>query len=130
MRKLTLILLILVSTNVFAEWTKVGHSKNYEMTNYVDVDSIKKKGNKVKLWKLIDYKTVQLFNNDRYLSMIVRIEFDCVEETSLVLDDYGYSGNMRNDKRVWSHINSKNELISILPGGADDILSKLTCGNK
>ena len=60
-------MLLMVSTNVMAEWTEVS-SDGADMTGYVDYGTIKKKGNKVKMWRLFDFKTVQKFEGDIYLS--------------------------------------------------------------
>ena len=58
MKKLIpMLLLVGVSTNVFAEWTWVGTNSNGGITAYVDFATIHKKGNKVKVWDIFDYKT-------------------------------------------------------------------------
>ena len=53
MKKTLILLLLMGSTNVFAEWTKVDWTDEY--INYVDLDSIQINGSKVKMWFLIDY---------------------------------------------------------------------------
>jgi hypothetical protein len=120
----------MVSTNVFAEWTAVSESANGIATVYVDFETIKKKGNKVKIWDLLDLKTAQKFENDRYLSTIQRMEYDCEEETGRTLDYYLYSGNMRNGEIVYSSKNIKDEPKSILPGSIDEGLFKIACYKK
>ena len=49
MKKLVVLLLLMVSTSVFAEWTPVDGSKDGDMTFYIDFETIKSKGNKVEL---------------------------------------------------------------------------------
>ena len=51
-------LLLLSSGPAYAEWVDVGGNES-GMTVYVDSDSIRQKGNLVKMWQLYDYKTVQ-----------------------------------------------------------------------
>ena len=133
MKKLLILLLLLVSTNVFAEWTRVTESADGDITAYIDYGTIKKKGNKVKMWDLLDIKTVKETAGKRYLSSLSRNEYDCEEETKLMLDFYWYSGNMGNMRQgeiVYSHKNMKEEAESILPGSIEETLFKIACGKK
>ena len=66
MIKLLLFLLLMVSTNVFAEWTEVG--SNDEMNVYNDFSSVKKQANKTKMWSMFDFKTVKKIENDSKLT--------------------------------------------------------------
>ena len=122
----------MVSTSVFAEWTRVTESADGDMTVYADSETIKRKGRKVKIWRLYDYKTVQILAGDntrRYLSSVGREEYDCEEETSAALDIYWYSGNMRQGDIVYSST-TKDEAISILPGSIGEGIFKIACGKK
>ncbi len=133
MKKMLILLLLMVSTNVFAEWTRYGDSADGDATVYIDVETIKRKGHKVKMWRLMDFKTVQIFkgdNNTRYLSSITYNEYDCEEQTTRMLDFYQYSGKMRQGEIVYSAPNIKNEAESILPGSIAEGLFKLVCGKK
>ena len=120
----------MVSTNVFAEWTEVGGSAD-GMTSYADFGTIKRKGNKVKMWSLLDFKTIKKGSGDeRYLSSVTRNEYDCEEETARQLDIHWYSSNMGQGEIVWSTTNYKEEPRSILPGSIDETLFKIACGKK
>ena len=132
MKKILVLLLLMVfSTSLFAEWTRVGSSDDGEQTTYIDLETIKRKGNKVKIWSLFDYKTVRKLEHDRYLSRVIHQEYDCEEETLRILDVYWYSGNMqRNGKVVSSNTNIKDEAISIIPASVNEHLFKLACGKK
>ena len=130
MKKILVLLLLMVSTSVFAEWTEVGQSAD-DTTVYADFGTIKRKGNKVKMWKLYDFKTVKkLGENDRYLSEMRRGEYDCEEETVRMLDLHGYSGNMKTGHNVYSSNNIKDEATSILPESIGETLFKIACGKK
>ena len=129
MKKLTLLLLLMVSTNLFAEWTRVTESADGDMTVYADSETIKRKGRKVKIWRLFDFKKVQKLENDRYLSSVGRLEYDCEEETSAVLDIYWYSGNMRQGDIVYSST-TKDEAESVMPGSINETLLIIACGKK
>ena len=131
MKILSLILLLMISTNVMAEWIVVGGNDDVGITTYADFGTIKRKGNKMKMWVFTDFKTVQKVENYRYLSEMRRYEYDCKEETSRQLDIYFYSGNMKQGEIVVSAKNIKiDEATSILPGSIDETLFKITCSKK
>jgi hypothetical protein len=50
------ILLLLSSGPVYAEWVSIGDTDSGMMV-YVDPDTIRRKGDLVKMWLLLDYKT-------------------------------------------------------------------------
>ncbi len=133
MKKIVIMMLLFVSTNVLAEWTKVSAASVVtigDFTVYADIQSIRKNGNKVKMWKLVDFKTVQNIDNVRYLSMLVREEYDCLEETSRRLDGYEYSGNMKNGDIVTSLPNLIEQSETVIPGSVIETLLKVACGGK
>ena len=130
MKKILVLLLLMVSTNVFAEWTWFDDSAG-GVGFYIDYETIKKKGHKVKMWSLLDSKTVKKSSGGKeYLSVVMRQEYNCEEETSRQLDFYLYSGNMKQGEIVYSITNIKDEPISILPGSIDEGLFKIACGKK
>ncbi len=130
MKKLVVLLLLMVSTNVFAEWTEVNGNKDAGLTTYVDYGTIKNQNNKVKIWTLYDYKRVQQVEDSRFLSSVTHTEYNCEEETSRMLDVYWYSGNMRNGEIVWSSTNIKKETVSIIPESIDEGNFNIACGKK
>ena len=127
MKKLTLLLLLMVSTNVMSEWKPIGFSD--EQTQYVDLESIRKKGNKVKLWFLLDLKKVKIIENKSILSIMGHEEYDCKEETTKVLDMFFYEGNMKN-KEIFSEVNIHDEPTSIRPNTVESLNYKIACGKK
>ena len=52
-----MLLLVGVSTNVFAEWTKVAETDN--SFRYANLATIRRHGDIAKMWDLEDYKVVQ-----------------------------------------------------------------------
>ena len=130
MKKILILLLLMVSTNVFAEWTRVGGNAVFGMTTYVDFGTFKKKGNKVKIWYLLDFKKVQTYEKIKFLSKLTRNEYDCEEETRRTLDIHLYSGNMEQGVVVFSSTNIKLEAESIIPGSISEGLLKIACSNK
>ena len=131
MKKIVLMMLLFASTNVLAEWTKVTESSTHGgFTAYADIQSIRKNGNKVKIWTLFDFKTVQTVNNDRFLSSLARYEYDCFEETTRLLDFYWYSGNMKTGDIVYSAPNQTVQPKAVVPDSIDKHLLEVACGGK
>jgi hypothetical protein len=72
---LTVLVLSLLSTPVFAEWTKV--SENADSTFYVDFDKIRKRGGYVYYWELGDYLKPNHKTRIRELSAKIYFQGDC-----------------------------------------------------
>jgi hypothetical protein len=105
MKKIAVMLLLMVSTNVFAEWTKVNAKLSIEnVTLYVDI-KLKTRGKKVKMWQLVDYKTPQ--GENRFLSVAKQDEYDCEELTTRNLVSSTYSGNMMGGNELSYHDTKK-----------------------
>ncbi len=61
-----IMLLVLSSGAGYAEWKKINENETF--TVYVDPDTVRRKGDLVKMWELYDFKTVQTVDGDSYLS--------------------------------------------------------------
>lgn len=160
MKKILFLLLLIISTSVLADvyryvdnkgrifyseekeskeyiliikslpWTAVSTALTDDITTYVDYGTIKRKGNKVKMWVLYDFKTIQRWGNSSFLSQIDRIEYDCEEEATRTLDDFLYLGNKGSGEVVYSRRNMKYEAESVIPGSINETLLKVACGKK
>ena len=119
-------LLAAFSTNVLAEWTAVGGNDSF--TTYADLATIRKSGNRVKMWDLMDYKVVKTTNGRRYLSALAQQEYDCKEETSRTLTFNWYSKSMGAGEVVYSSGNAHDEFEPITPGTTGENLFKVACG--
>ena len=128
MKKVLVLLLLMVSTSVFAEWTKIG--ENGSLNAYVDFGSIRKSGNKIEMLKLGDFKAVQQTKDNRYLSTVSIDEYDCEEKKSRLLNFYWYSGNMGEGEVVYSQSNIKEEYHSIITDTFAEIFFKAACRKK
>lgn len=131
MKKLTLLLLLLISPNVLAEWVKLddGHdAKN--ITVYVDRQSILKEENKVQMWSLYDHKTAFTIGNKVFLSAKKGGEYDCEKATAREIEYSLYSENMGAGKLVFSQNNIKTESIAIAPKTIKETLFKIACGKQ
>ena len=68
------LMLVMTATAASAEWTRVGDAD--EFIQYVDVATIRRNGNLVKMWDLKDFKTVQAIAGKSYLSDKGQQEYD------------------------------------------------------
>ncbi len=126
MKKLPLLLLLLSAT-CFAEWSQIG--SNNKSSGYIDFETIKKNGDKVKIWTLIDNKTSVDFKGVRYLTEVTHYEFDCKEDRQRGLDFSLYSGHMETGNAVYSLTNIEIESEPVIPGTIGDEFFKVACGN-
>jgi hypothetical protein len=134
MKRLLLItLLVLSSGPVYAEWVSVGGNVEEGMTAYtvyVDLDTIRRNGDVVKLWALMDFKTIQTDPSPPHLSVKSQREFDCTEERVRLLTLTAFSGHMGNGNAVYSYSDSKDQGIAVEPGSVAQSLWKVACGKK
>ena len=128
MKKLIITLtLFLISTETFAEWTKLGDSTDKGgYTVYVDLKSIRKAANRVKLWTLLDYQSEQRTLGATYLSEKVRREFDCEEEQMRTLAFSYFSWNMEKGDLIRSY-SQPQKWEKIRPDSMDEAEWKLAC---
>ena len=126
MKILIAALLAVFSTGVMAEWTMVGG--NDDQTTYADLSTIRKSGDKVKMWDLMDCKVVRTVSGSRFLSVVAQDEYDCKEETSRPLAFNWYSKNMGQGEVVYTSGTLHVEPRPIAPGSIDNTLFKVACG--
>lgn len=106
MHKATLMMLLAVmSSSAVAEWVPVVGNETVGATAYADPATIRKTGNKVKMWDLLDYKTAQGDAGMQYMSMKAQTEYDCKEEQSRPLYLSFHSENMGKGKVVDTYNN-------------------------
>ena len=96
-------LLVLSSGPADAEWVSIGADNQRGRTVYADPDTIRPKGDVVKMWSLNDYKTIQTGPSASYLSYKVQSEYDCAEERIRKLAATFFSGNMGSGDVVSVH---------------------------
>ena len=129
MRKAILMMLLaVVSSSAAAAWVEVGG--NAIATAYADPATIRKNGNRAKMWDLFDLKTARASREGRsYLSTKQQAEYDCKEEQWRMLYFSWHSGNMGRGEIVLSGSGpSQWEPVAPLSGNA--ILWKFACGKR
>ena len=128
MKLLIAALLTVFSTSVMAEWDKLGPS--VYGTVYVDISLVRKSGDKVKVWTLLDFnpETKVCGEGKECLSSTAQNEYDCKEETWRTLTYHRTSKNMGKGDMVESSGNLHEEFAPVSPTGADRVIFKIFCG--
>lgn len=119
--------LTLISTGTMAEWTKVGESDGKGgYTAYADLASIRKAGNRAKMWALFDYRIVQKAAGVEFLSEKIRREYDCKEKQMRKLAFSLFSWNMEDGDLIRSYSQPQKWEI-VPPGSVDEAEWKVAC---
>jgi hypothetical protein len=123
---LLLLLLAVVSSSAMAGWVAVNHNKY--ATGYANPATIVKDGNIVKMWTLVDCKTMTLFNGGSpFMSIKIQEEFDCKEKKLRTLVYTLHSVKMGEGDVIFSDSNpSKWE--PVIPDGEMEDFLKIACG--
>lgn len=106
-----------------AEWVLVEENNELAgiMTVYVDLNSVRRNGDLVKMWELLDYKEIP-FPTEPYLSTKIQKQFDCAKKRLRVLRYGHFSGNMGNgkplrhetvDDREWSPLEAVSNNLPV-----------------
>jgi len=126
---LLITLLVLSTGPVYAEWVLTSGDDEAGMTVYVDPDTIRRKGNLVKMWQLYDYKTVRTVAGDSFLSFQRQNEYDCTEERTRMLAYTWFSGNMGSGKVVYRTADEQ-KWEPVIPRSIDRSLWRVACSKK
>jgi hypothetical protein len=120
-------LLALSSGPAYAGWVELFHTDHAAL--YVDSDTIRREGGLVKLWHLIDAKTMQTEADISYLSMKGQTEYDCIKERSRLLTIMFFSGKMGNGKVLFSSSDERT-WVPVNPEGLDKVRWDYACDKK
>ena len=135
---LLITLLVLSSEPAYAEWVAV--ENDYLLpglqTVYVDPDTIRREGNLVTMWQLIDFKLMQgnagmgiLGVGHRVLSTKTHKQFDCAEKRFRVLAVTDFSGNMGTGIPAGAYIDGGN-WVPVEPKSINQALWEVACGKE
>ena len=123
---LTLVLCV-INNSVMAQWSAIATATG--KIYYTNPSTIRKSGNKVKIWSLIDYNLVQEISaNTKFLSQKSQQEYDCKEEQRRTLYFSWHSENMGKGDVIYTDNKPDNEWSPIPPESTDEILWKFACG--
>ena len=100
------ILLWLSAVPANAEWVRLTEADG--MTVHFDPNTIRGKGNLVKMWLLYDYKTAITTVADAVFSTKMQSEYDCIEERVRTNAIFELAGHMGKGKVVSTSLNEGN----------------------
>lgn len=130
-RAILMVMLAVVSNSATAKWVEVAGNDRY--TSYADPATIRKVGNKVKMWDLNDFKTRQAWKPGEgtgpYMSSKSLFEYDCKEEQMRMLSLSRHAENMSGGEVVASTDDPSN-WSAVSPGSVGESLWKFACGKK
>ena len=131
MKHLFLIALLLLSSGLaYAEWVEVGGKVEEGLTVYVELDTLSRSGDVVKMWELWDFKTSRTETKPPHMSVKSQREFDCIKKRGQLLALTAFSGNMGSGEVVYSYSDFKDQEIPVEPGSVAEIVWKLVCSKK
>ena len=127
-KTILMVLLAVVSRSAAAGWEFVGTTAT--STVYADRMTIRKEGNKVKMWSLDDLKSVRQNSfNERHLSTMGRNEYDCEQELLRPIALSVYTGAKGSGDQIFAHADV-GSWAAVAPGTTAESLWKVACGKK
>ena len=132
MKNLLLVLMLSVTSNsAIAEWTEVDTNKSIGLTVYANPATIVRSGNRVEMWVLYDYKTVQTNARKPYISIRGQWRYDCKETKEQPVYEIKLSENMGNGEVIGKTIYDESvKWIPVAPDSVGMAFWKLACGEK
>ena len=121
-----LLLLTVAGSSAAAGWVEVGG--NEVVTTYADSGTIRKSGNLVKMWHLLDYEKARGIEGVRpYLSIRMLDEYDCAEERTRTLSIVLHGGNMGAGE-VLGSVTEPGDWRPVLTDTLVETLRAFACG--
>ena len=125
-------LLVLSGAPAYAEWVKV--DKDYFSsglwTIYVDPDTIRREGNLVTVWQLVDFKAMQGGRSPtRFCSTKTHKQFDCAEKRFRLLAFTEFTDGMGTGEPTGGYVD-KDTWLLVEPESVSQALWEMMCGKK
>ena len=109
-----------------AEWTRV-----YEFTKvtvFVNLDTIQRDGNQVKMWSMGDFKLPQYTKHDKLIwSNKSQTEYNCNERTIRLVSTTYYSGKSGKGEVVYSNAYFDKPWLPVIPSSLEERELELAC---
>ena len=130
MRLLIVIMLLVLSWGpAYAEWVEVSANQVAGVIAYADPDTIRRKGDLVKMSALFDLRTTQTGRTNSYSSIKAQQAYDCARDRSRALAYTKFAGNMGHGAEVYS-VSVDQTWTPIAPMSVGQKLWKVACGEK
>mgnify|MGYP006271763203 CR=1 FL=1 len=126
-----LILLLCGTGGARAEWTRLGASASASdaYVLYIDRSTLRREGDRVRLWDLQDFKQTQTIGERSYRSEKTELEFDCKARRTRVLSIIDFFGGMATGDIVYSD-GDPSDWVAVAPGTLGELEWKAACGAK
>ncbi len=125
-KAILILLLAAVSNGAAAEWVNVS-TDDSGSTIYADPSTIRKVGNRVKMWVLFDYRKATLDAGDKIMSKKKHEEYDCKKKQIRLLYLSKHSGRFTEGKVVYLNDIPYNKWVPVVPGSVLEELWRYAC---
>lgn len=120
------------------EWITVGENKILALTAYANPNTEatpnkgkneNKNGDKVKMWRLYDYKSAQEVSGYKFISAKFLDEYDCKQEQTRSLVNTAFSGNMGGGTVIFTNADA-GKWQPVISGSINEAMLRFACGKK
>lgn len=125
-KAILILLLAVVSNGAAAEWVNVS-TDDSGSTIYADPSTIRKVGNRVKMWVLFDYRKATLDAGDKIMSKRKHEEYDCKKKQIRLLYLSKHTGRFTEGKVVYLNDIPYNKWVPVVPGSVFEDLWRYAC---
>ncbi len=125
-KAILILLLAAVSNGAAAEWVNVS-TDDSGSTIYADPSTIRKVGNRVKMWVLFDYRKATLDAGDKIMSKRKHEEYDCKKKQIRLLYLSKHTGRFTEGKVVYLNDIPYNKWVPVVPGSVLEELWRYAC---
>jgi hypothetical protein len=113
-----------------AEWLSVDRNDELGVSTYIDPGTIRRNGNIVKRWEMMDFNTIQTAGNNSFLSVKMQKEYDCADDRFRILAVTEFSGKMGRGNVVYSKDDWNQKWSAVQPESIGQALWEIACRTK
>ena len=130
MKRLLLVCLMMTCSVSWAEWEI--YQIDDEVTRYLDRETIRKNGDIVKMWDMVDYSSYQDFQGKKYKSAKGYTVYDCKSEARATSALVFYSDVIGRGDVIMSNSRLEKDWQwkPIVPETIGQFVWKIACGKK
>lgn len=127
-RPLLFAVLLLVSPAASAQWVQI--TRNEDLRLFVDRGDLRRSGDLVTVWQLVDYTSAQWLGQTVIMSIRNEVEVDCAGTRMRTIAASAYTEQMGRGRMVVSEKAPAPEWAAIPAGGSAEALWKIACGRE
>ena len=99
-RNVLIILMLMFSNIVLAEWSPIAENKAATSATFVDLKTRRKMGDSVEMWSAVVYLQAQKLDDKNIMSFTELDEYDCKLKKYRVVTLIGYTGKLATGEIV------------------------------